>query len=429
MTSSFVNVRRLWLCAVCSGLAVLSGCGGGTSSSAPRIVSNSCSIQLEALRPPCPPGVTDACVTPSCTTSDPTGTACGTMSQNNISWNSFQNVVGSAAVGGVNLAVPWTSVETSQGGYDFSALDPQVDYYQSHYAGTKVNLMFIPISYSSNGNNPTGGVNYFTPSYVFTTQWAQNGQVVAGNGGTVPGPLDVVTCASSGYAGNGSADSGYPVVYEAPFYVAYHNFIKAVIVHYNSGFPNIGYMRFGLSVGDETDAYCTAEMQVLPSPNTFQGSGTWEPYIAMMSGFEKSQNPSFLIMNSLNSLDTNPGPTLPVFEAKTAFDNGFGFGSNGWQASDIQASANGGVGCTSDWCQLFNQYTGEVPLELQTATPSDPSGGGTTGSLVPLIPTAVQNHATILELSLSDLLTAFDPSYNPQFFNAYNTSVGSACSQ
>lgn len=350
-------------------------------------------------------------------------------------WNAFQTIAGNPAIHGVNLVIPWTSVETSQQVYDFSALDAQINFYQANYPSTKVNLLPIPISYSSNGNNSTGGVNYFTPQYVFGSSWASNAQVVTANGGVTPNALDVVTCADSGYAGSSSfPNSGYPVVYEAPFYVAYQNFISAMIQHYNSGFPNMGYMRFGLSVGDETDAYCTAEMQTLPAPNTFGGTSTWEPYIAMMSNFEKSQGPTFQIMNSLNSLNTNPGPTLPIFEAQTAVANGFGFGSNGWQKSDILASQTGG-NCTSDWCALFDQYAGQVPLELQTMTPSDPTDSdpsNPTGSLVNLIPTAVQHHATILELSLPDLYLAFQPNYsgpNASFAAAYNSALTNACSQ
>lgn len=350
-------------------------------------------------------------------------------------WNAFQSIAGNSAIHGVNLAVPWTSVETSQGGYDFSALDAQINFYQANYPNKKVNLMLIPISYSSNGNNPTGGWNSFTPQYVFGSAWANDAQVITANGGVTPNALDVVTCPNSGYAGSSSVpNSGYPVVYEAPFYVAYENFIGAVITHYNSGFPNIGYMRFGLSVGDETNAYCTAEMQALPAPNTFGGSSTWEPYIAMMSNFEKSQGPTFQVMNSLNSLNTDPGPTLPIFEAQTAVANRFGVGSNGWQKSDILASQTG-ANCTSDWCALFDQYAGQVPLELQTATPSDPTDSdpnNPTGSLVNLIPTAVQHQATILELALPDLYLAFQPNYsgpNASFAAAYNSSLTNACSQ
>gem|GEM_PF-6033604 len=424
--TSLTPARRLGMCLVSAGLALLTACGGGTSTSQRQSVVNNCSIKLEALRPPCPPGVN--CTTASCNPgSSPNGEACSTMSQPN--WNQFQTIAGNSVIAGVNLAVPWSSVETSQGVYDFSALDSQIAFYTTNYPGMKVNLMLIPISYSSNGNNPTGGVNYFTPQYVFSGTWASNGQVIAANGGAVPPPLDVVSC--SGYAGNASVpNSGYPVVYEAPFYVAYQNFIAAVIQHYNSN-STIGYARFGLSVGDETDAYCTAETQALPAPNTFAGASTWEQYIGTMVSFEKSQNPKFQIMTSLNSLDTNPGPTLPEFEANLAVSNGFGFGSNGWRASDIQASQTNG-NCTSDWCALFDQYAGQVPLELQTATPSDPTNSdpnNPTGSLVNLIPTAVQNHATILEIALPDLYTAFDPGYNPGFYSAYNASLGNACAQ
>ncbi|HVI08037.1 MAG TPA: hypothetical protein VND65_07050 [Candidatus Binatia bacterium] len=419
MTSSFVNVRRLWLCAVCSGLAGLSGCGGGTSSS-PRIVSNSCSIQLEALRPPCPPGV-----------------SCATLSNGNWNNSSFQIILSSPAVSGVNIYIPWNTVETSQQSYDFSSLNQQI----AAYSGTnkKVNLMWMAVNYG-NVNDLQGGVNTMTPAYVFTTSWA--------NSVGASTPQDVAYCEF--YPGNGTFvnttanantagfdSTGYPVVYEKPFMTAYQNFIGKVIQQYN-GNSAIGYMRFGLSVGDEADAYCTQQLQGLPSPNTFAADpspSTWENYVQAMDTFEHRQSPAVQLMESMNSLDTDPGVTLPDFEASTAVSDGFGFGSNGWQNSDIQASASG-TPCTSDWCTMFDTYQGRVPLELQTATPSDPvdpvGPSNPTGNLADLIPLAVQHHATILELALPDLYLAFDPNYSSpysSYHSSYNSALSSPCAQ
>ena len=67
--------------------------------------------------------------------------------------------------------------------------------------------------------------------------------------------------------------------------------------------------------------------------------------------------------------------------------------------------------CTSDWCNLFDQYAGMVPLELQTIAPSDPSGAGQTGSLTTLVPFAISRHAAFLEIYYQDWLLAFDPRY------------------
>lgn len=378
---------------------MLSSCGGGTATSrtSPTPPGN-CSLQVNAFDPPTP---------------------------SDGGWNAFQTyILPNPAVHGVSLNVPWNSVETGQPGqsnqYDFSTLDDEF----ASYSGKTINLIFQPISYS-NINNPPGGVNTLTPSYVFTTPWATS---------VGSAPLDVVTCPP--YPGNGTLGSGYPVVYEKPFQVAYQNFIKAVLQHYQG--KNIGYMRFGLSVGNETFAYCTAEMQALPSPNTFSVA-VWKNWISTMESYEKSvlPNPPIQLMQSLNHLDIDTSYTdLPDFEAATAVSNGFGFGNNGLQKTDISASASN-TPCTGDWCAMFDKYAGQVPLELEEADPSDPSGSdpnNATGNLVNLIPLAVAHHATILEVLMPDLYLAFDPNYvppkNPQdatFHTAYQTALSNPC--
>ena len=406
--------RSAWLFIICGCVGVLPGCGGGSGTSTkPPTTQISCSLQVNAFDPP-----------------DPT----------KGDWNAFQKyILPNPAVHGVDLVVPWNTVETGQPGqsneYDFSSLDSSF----ANYSGKTINLVFQPISYS-NINNPPGGVNSMTPSYVFTTQWA----TAAG----ASSPQDVVYC--SPYPGNtgftgayanantaGFDPTGYPVVYEAPFKVAYQNFITAVLQHYK-GNTNIGYMRFGLSVGNETSAYCTAEMQQIPAPNTFQGTSTWENWISTMDTYEKSAEPSppIQLMQSLNKLDTDPtGTAVPDYEAATAVSNGFGFGNNGLQKSDISASASNQP-CTGDWCALFDKYAGQVPLELQEADPSDPSGAdpnNATGNLANLIPIAVQHHATTLEVLMDDLYLAYDPNYTPKypgdssFSSAYQTALNSPC--
>jgi hypothetical protein len=403
-------VQSVLLCASCAGIAILTACGGGSSStlaiSTPTPTPLNCSLQIEAFDPPTP---------------------------SDNQWNAFQTYV-LPAVSGVDIVVPWNSIETtSQGQYPgFAALDSQF----SNYQGKKINLIFQPISYS-NINNPSGGANIMTPSYVFTSSWATSAGASS--------PQDVAYCAT--YPGNntfvnttanastpGFDSSGYPVVYEAPFQVAYQNFISAALQHYK-GNSSIGYMRFGLSVGNETDAYCTTQLESLLPPGT-DFTTTWENWISTMDSYEKSvlPNPPIQLMESLNRLDTDPtGTAVPDFEAATAVTNGFGFGNNGLQKSDITASASG-ASCTGDWCAMFDKYAGQVPLELQTATRSDPSGSdpsNPTGNLVDLIPVAAQHHATILEVLMPDLYLAFDPNYAPpnpadlSFAGTYKTTLTS----
>jgi hypothetical protein len=335
----------------------------------------------------------------------------------------------------VDIYVPWNTVETSQQVYDFTNLNAQI----AAYAGTnkKVNLVWMAVNYG-NVNDSAGGVNNMTPSYVFTQNWA------TAQGAT---PQDVVYCST--YPGNGTFvntyanastpdfdSTGYPAVYEKPFVAAYQNFIKAVIQQYN-GNSAIGYMRFGLSVGDEADAYCTAQLQSIPAPNTFAADpspATWQTYVQAMDLFEHNQNPTVQLMESLNSLDTTSDPTvMPIIEAQSAVPYGFGFGSNGWQNSDIAALASN-TPCTADWCALFDQYAGQVPLELQTLQPSDPvdpvSPSNTTGNLATLIPTAAEHHATILEIALPDLYLALVPNYQSpysSFASAYQAAITDPC--
>jgi hypothetical protein len=80
-----------------------------------------------------------------------------------------------------------------------------------------------------------------------------------------------------------------------------------------------------------------------------------------------------------------------------------GFGNQGFSSIDI---ANFPV-CASNWCDLFAQYAGKVPLELQTFGLSNSSGKPPIGSLVKLLPFAVEHHATVLELYCGDWLLAF----------------------
>jgi len=394
--------RSIWLYVSCAGLATLPGCGGGsgTTTPTPPPTQENCSMQVNAFDPPAP--------------SDPNA------------WNPFQNyILSNPAIHGVDLVIPWNTVETAQGQYatGLAALDALI----ANYSGKTIDLIFQPIDYS-NINNPGGGINTMTPSYVFTSAWASSLNPPSA-------PLDVVTCTN--YPGNGTPGSGYPVVYEAPFAVAYQNFISAVLQHYK-GNTNIGYMRFGLSVGNETSAYCTAEMQALSPPNTFIGTATWTNWISTMDAYEKSAEPSppIQLMQSLNKLDTDPtGIAVPDFEAATAVANGFGFGNNGLQKSDISASASNQP-CTGDWCAMFDKYAGQVPLELQEADPSDPSGAdptNATGNLAQLIPVAVAHHATILEVLMDDLYLAYDPNYAPKYpadssySGAYATALNSPC--
>jgi len=201
--------------------------------------------------------------------------------------------------------------------------------------------------------------------------------------------------------------------------------LQQVVQRYGSN-PSVGYIRIGLAQGGETypnlgfdtDATCS---------NAFADWGwtptTWVDYLTSMLSYEATLNSSAKLMVGLNTV--NLDTSIPDQVAAYAVSKGIGFGSQGLQQSDI-SNFDSGAPCTADWCSLFDTYQGQVaPLELQTATQSDSNGGGVTGSLVPLLPFAVEHHATSLELYYEDWLTAFDPSY-PGYTASYATAIQSA---
>jgi len=293
--------------------------------------------------------------------------------------------------------------------------------------GKMVNLIVWPAT-EGGDNNPADGGS--TPPYVFTQAWASDPSVNALS------PQDMAVCgsytgdssnplysqATSGGGGTWNARtssdiSGLPVSYEAPFMVAYQNFIAAVIAHYKaSGAPAIGYIRFGLSQGGEDSPECN---QYWPqaSPTLFPGCSISDfksgylCYIQTMTNFIQQQNPSMTILGDLHAVGP-PGSVDYGYadtEAADAVADGFGFGTNGLQQSDTQ-----GGQCDSDWCATFAKYhtdfnsQSNITLSLQTLQWSDPTNAAQTGSLTVLEPFAKANYANNLELYLADVGLAYD---------------------
>jgi len=319
-------------------------------------------------------------------------------------------------VSGVSIGMPWDQIETSQGHYDFSGFDENLQPYLQ--AGVQVNLIVWPATEGGNNDPNTGGS---TPAYVFTQAWANDPSVQA------PHPLDMAVCQSytgdsgnpfysSAIGGNGglwnintSSDlSGLPVSYEAPFIVAYQNFIVQVIRHYNApGSPKIGYIRFGFSQGGENSPECN---QYWPN----YSRSIYLSYVQAMTTFVHSQGPSMTILADLHAVGapSNPDETYADSEAADAAPYGFGLDTNGLQQSDVTNFPS----CDSDWCNLFSQYPGRT-LSLQTLQWSDPTGQLQTGSLATLngttglVPFAQAHGANNLELYLADLALAYSPNY------------------
>jgi hypothetical protein len=309
-------------------------------------------------------------------------------------FNDFNTyVLTNGNIAGVTVGMPWNSIEsdTTPGSYDFTSFDSNLQHFIS--AGKTVNLIVEPVK--------EGGVNTYTPSYVFGASWAAS---------VAAPPLDVVTCNS--YPGDGiSVDTGMPVVYEAPFQTAYKNFIGAVVQHYTNN-PNvsIGYIRFGLVMGGEAAPLCYTAWPGY-SETVFLN------YVQSMLQYQSSLKPPMQILANIHFVDSNANTTYADTEAQYAVQFGFGFGNNGLQKSDLTNYA-ANAPCNADWCAMFNQYAAStmadgkpIQLELQTLGPTDPTGASQTGSLAQLLPFAAQRHCNLLELWPPDLLLAFDPNY------------------
>jgi hypothetical protein len=213
-----------------------------------------------------------------------------------------------------------------------------------------------------------------------------------------------------------------PNYFSSDFQTPYKAFIAQVVQHYGTN-PAIGYIRIGLAQGGET--YPNLGFDTDPTcSNAFTAWGwtpaSWTTYLTSMLDYEATLNSPKQLMVGINTVNQDTGIPDAVAKEAVNLTPKIGFGSQGLRQSDISAFS-AGTACTADWCNLFDTYTGQVPLELQTATQSDPTGAGTTGSLVTILPFAVQHHATILELYYQDWLTAFDSSYP-----GYDTSLSYA---
>jgi hypothetical protein len=326
-----------------------------------------------------------------------------------------QYVVPSSLVTGVLVELGWNMVDmgpgTDGGQYQWSSFDATyvIPYTSS---GKKVNLSVWAQNYPSDPST--------TPSYVqaYTTN-------------------SVPDC-------NSHLATWIAPPYSSEFLAAYKSFMAEVVRHY-AGNPAIGYVRVGLSAGGETYRYCGPTLDGYAAPFPYSdppfncstapnvGQCVWLAYDQDMLDYVQSQNPTFTVLGpstSQNQNGSDPNNVYPSTEDDQAVAHGFGFGSQGLEKSDLTNYASG-LPCISNWCAKFNQYSGQVPLELQTAVPSDPTCTGaesscanTSGSLVDLLPFSDSRHATIFEIYEGDLYVALKPS-DPNY-TIYGTQYSAA---
>lgn len=318
-------------------------------------------------------------------------------------------------VTGATFQVEWSSIDAdgNPNNYTWSYTDSLIQPWIA--AGRKINLVIWANSdsatttcvgnpWSQHGQDNTG--NCAIPAYVWTALGSSN----------------YVTCTPQ----NASGPQQIPNYFNAAFQTNYQTFIKATLAHYASN-SSIGYIRFGLGRGGETlpvgdwdsGDSCSQKFATWGLTDTTVAA-TWQPYLQTMLVFEANNNTGKQLMVGMTPMNGN---AVPDFIAATAVPLKIGIGSQGLAKSDV----NNCSGATADWCNLFTLYTGQVPLELQTVGQSCLDNSCPTGSLDNVLPWAVSNKATILEIYYQDWLTAFDPTYSPyDSSGGYKTAITNA---
>jgi hypothetical protein len=279
-------------------------------------------------------------------------------------------------VAGANFSINWSEVDRGPGTnpqYVWSSVDSRLQPWIA--AGKKVNLIVWPVSY--------GSTNTATPTYVMNDL----------------GSANTTTCAGE----------SIPNYFAAAFLGPYQAFMAQVIQHYANN-SSVGYIRFGLGQGGEIfpvsgmekDATCFSSF-------TSWGwtDNSWSNFLTTMIDYEKTMKSPHQFMIGITFVD---GPTVTNTVTAKAVADGIGFGNQGLQLSDVTNYA-AGQPCQGNWCALFVQYAGQVPLQLQTLGPSDPTNAPSTGSLVNLLPFAASLHTTVFEIYWEDWLIAYAPTY------------------
>jgi hypothetical protein len=135
---------------------------------------------------------------------------------------------------------------------------------------------------------------------------------------------------------------------------------------------------------------------------------TWRKYLFDMLDYEKSLNSPKQLAVGLNAFGNPPDLAFTAAVAEHAVQDGIAIGNQGLSIQDARDDAAGRA-CMADWCRLFRQFHGKVPLVLQTGGETHPDGSAPAGSMVDILPFALNFHVQIFELYVQDWLVAYDP--------------------
>ncbi len=361
-------------------------------------------------------------------------------------------------ISGAVIRIDWSDFDLgdakagSHTKYDFKIVDDAIAPWIS--AGKFANIVLHTTPYGGNtcpprgsGSNGQEGIgNCATPPWMWTALGESNFTTCDG--------VQVPNFLSNAYVTN------------------YQEAMRALIEHYAAN-AGVGYIRVGLGKGGEinlpkgwhdTDEPCGQAFKRWGYTVGDSSKYTWNAYLEKMLNFEGSLHAAKQLMVSITPVQA-PGHNpqeVSDFLAPIAVKNGIGFGNQGLSTMAMRDC----TGMQADWCNLFERFQGKVPLEVQTLGPSCPQGppcgtqgqgqwqghrqgsgqgqgqgqgagrwggpgggrwgqgrgqggggGGLgnlssmTGSLVPLLPFAIKNHATILEIYTEDWLLAFSPNH------------------
>ena len=403
-------------------------------------------------------------------------------------YNCTQAGAGSAYVKGAVFDVPWGVVNPGNDKYDFSQLDNWMQPWVA--AGKLVSFIFeptsnyggympawymaqVPIATVSQtagiiSLNTAAAMEFFPGGAAASTgleiQISGTGTALDGDGTianpgiwkvcdhTTPGCQDPslqtiyaigggsdIAPVSTGTVGNpvyGSADGStctsgvIPIEWRINFIHAWRAVIRKATAHYASN-PSIGYMRFGMGIGGQSNPTsganltgCQAQMTQfgftsVSDPWPLPGKGQW-PQVAVnwidhlnnMCGYIKSQNGTSPAMITISPIEFNPEDfSTANATAANASYNGLGFGSQGLQKSDPVNFAAGKPCAGGNWCANFQKHKGKVTLELQTLFYSDPTNVSETGSLAILLPFATSVSASVFELYMDDWMCTYDSTW------------------
>jgi hypothetical protein len=288
---------------------------------------------------------------------------------------------------GANAYLVWNEIDRGPGAnprYDFSKVEEQIKPWIK--AGKEVNLISWATGY--------GGRRRLTPDYVFKQ-------------------VQSVNCENAGEV---------PVFWEKGFVENYRQFMAAIVQHFGNN-SSVGYIRFGLGLGGETFPACMYALK-----NKGFTPERWTKYIVDMLDYEASLNSPKQLMVGINSFGNPKNIEFADAVARRAVRNKIAIGSQGLSIDDARADQSGSP-CAVDWCRMFREAAGKVPLELQTVKQSNPDGGGNVGSMVELLPFALRLRTQIFEIYVQDWLVAYDPSnpdydrYHKEYQQAYEATA------